>query len=175
MAQPDPSPPSSGSNTATLRLIRLSPDPLMLVQESRDASVLAGLSTVGGFWTVVNGGFVFLFGANVLYFIAGSRPLSALGALHIFQRRSLVRRWHEDFPAIRTEGGQPGSETAGIVAFIRERLVDLEEEEDEDIGSTSVADLEGQQTTYSDHQKSAISGRKDEDGSLWGTATPFDR
>jgi hypothetical protein len=39
----------------------------------------------------------------------------------------LVRQWHEDFPALHSEGGLPGSESAGIVAFIRERLVDLEE------------------------------------------------
>ena len=54
--------------------------------------------------------------------------MSALGVVHVFQRRALVRRWHEDFPAIHTEGGTPGSESAGIVAFIRERLVDLDED-----------------------------------------------
>lgn len=55
----------------------------------------------------------------------GRRPLSALGLVHVFQRRHLVRRWHEDFPLIHSEGGLPGSDSAGIVAFIRERLVDL--------------------------------------------------
>jgi hypothetical protein len=48
--------------------------------------------------------------------------------VHLLQRRALVRRWHEDFPAIYTEGGLPGSENAGIVAFVRERLVDLSED-----------------------------------------------
>ena len=57
----------------------------------------------------------------------GRRPLSALGVVHLFQRRALVRQWHNDFPTLHTEGGLPGSESAGIVAFIRERLVDLEE------------------------------------------------
>jgi hypothetical protein len=60
--------------------------------------------------------------------ITGIRPLSALGVAHMFQRRRLVRQWHEDFPAIHTEGGLPGSESAGIVVFICERLVDLEED-----------------------------------------------
>ncbi|KAJ6486275.1 hypothetical protein DFH09DRAFT_1106137 [Mycena vulgaris] len=32
------------------------------------------------------------------------------------------------FPVIRTEGGAPGSESAGVVAFIREHLVDLGED-----------------------------------------------
>jgi hypothetical protein len=39
-----------------------------------------------------------------------------------------MRRWNEDFPAFRTEGGQPGTENAGIVAFMRERFVDIESE-----------------------------------------------
>jgi hypothetical protein len=58
----------------------------------------------------------------------GRRALSALGVVHVFQRRTLVRQWHDDFPAIHTEGGLPGSDSAGIVAFIRERLVDLGED-----------------------------------------------
>ncbi|KAJ7027556.1 hypothetical protein C8F04DRAFT_1266946 [Mycena alexandri] len=33
-----------------------------------------------------------------------------------------------DFPAIRSEGGLPGFKSAGIVAFIRKRLVDLGED-----------------------------------------------
>lgn len=59
----------------------------------------------------------------------GRRSLSALGIVHIFQRRRLIRNWNEDFPALHTEGGQPGSNSAGIVAFLRERLVDLDDED----------------------------------------------
>ncbi|KAF7343503.1 Short-chain dehydrogenase/reductase family protein [Mycena sanguinolenta] len=133
--QPDPSPSSSGLITATLRLVRVYqglaaltyPDSTLveLRNELRDPSVLGGLSSAGGLWTFANGAFVFLFGADLLYFFLGHRPLSALGLLHIFQKRTIKRKWHEDFPALRTEGGLPGSETAGIVAFLRERLVDL--------------------------------------------------
>ncbi|KAF8144295.1 hypothetical protein K438DRAFT_1782944 [Mycena galopus ATCC 62051] len=75
----------------------------------------------------INGAFALFFGANVIYFLFGRRPLSALGIVHMFQREALVRQWNGDFPAIHTEGGLPGSERAGIVAFIRERLVDLGE------------------------------------------------
>ncbi|KAJ7219740.1 hypothetical protein C8J57DRAFT_1537038 [Mycena rebaudengoi] len=77
------------------------------------------------FWTFVNGAFALVFGANVVYFAFGRRPLSALGVAHIFQQYALARKWHEDFPAIHSEGGLPGTESAGIVAFIRERLIDL--------------------------------------------------
>ncbi|KAJ7084674.1 hypothetical protein C8R44DRAFT_894117 [Mycena epipterygia] len=87
-----------------------------------DATALSGVATFGGFWSFVNGAFALFFGANIM------RPLSALGVVHIFQRRALVRQWNEDFPAIHTEGGTPGSESAGIVAFIRQRLVDLDED-----------------------------------------------
>ncbi|KAK7057870.1 short-chain dehydrogenase/reductase family protein [Favolaschia claudopus] len=132
MVQPDPSPPSSGINSTTLRIIRVRPTgpfsqtpPIKLLSESRDPSALDGLSSAGGFWTFVNGAFTILFGANIAYFFLGSRPLSAQGLLHIFQKKDLERKWHEDFPALRTEGGQPGSKEAGVVAFLRERMVDV--------------------------------------------------
>jgi hypothetical protein len=64
--------------------------------------------------------------ASPANYIDSSALLSAL--IHIFQRNALVRRWHADFPALRTEGGVPGSESAGVVAFIRERLINIDEE-----------------------------------------------
>ncbi|KAJ7635448.1 hypothetical protein DFH06DRAFT_1479115 [Mycena polygramma] len=105
------------------------------------ATPLDGISTVGGIWTFINGVFLLFFGANFMYFAFGRRPLSALGIAHLFQRRRLTRQWHEDFPALQTEGGQPGSESAGIVAFIRERLVDIEGA-DEKQTVTDAEDLE---------------------------------
>ncbi|KAJ7800154.1 hypothetical protein B0H14DRAFT_2616450 [Mycena olivaceomarginata] len=74
------------------------------------------------FWTFLNGAFALFFGANVLYFM-------------------FEKLWHEDSPAIHTEGCLPGSESAGIVAFICERLVDL----GQDPGATTVPpDVEAQ-------------------------------
>ncbi|KAJ7764941.1 hypothetical protein B0H16DRAFT_432501 [Mycena metata] len=96
-----------------------------------DTTVFNGISTFGGLWTFLNGAFSLFFGANILYFALGRRPLSALGIVHIFQRRRLERQWREDFPALRTEGGLPGSESAGIVAFICERLVDSGDDPDQ--------------------------------------------
>ncbi|KAJ7881489.1 hypothetical protein B0H14DRAFT_3760356 [Mycena olivaceomarginata] len=125
--QPDPSSEPMGPRGALLTL-RTAHEPFKFLQDTADASPLSGIATFGGFWTFVNGAFALFFGANVVYFMFGRRPLSALGVVHLFQRRALVRRWHEDFPAIHTEGGLPGSENAGIVAFIRERLVDLGED-----------------------------------------------
>ncbi|KAJ7453870.1 hypothetical protein FB451DRAFT_1519350 [Mycena latifolia] len=138
-----PYPPSDAfeANSTTLTLVPAFGYATEFVQETVDATALSGVATFGGFWTFLNGAFALLFGANVIYFAfgewkrslfeavltpaTGRRPLSALGVVHVFQRRALVRRWHDDFPAIYREGGAPGSESAGIVAFIRERLVDL--------------------------------------------------
>ncbi|KAJ7883259.1 hypothetical protein B0H13DRAFT_2046999 [Mycena leptocephala] len=131
LVQPDPFPLDLGPNEASLRL-RMRNDivgPVELVQEYTDASVLDGLATFGGFWTFVNGVFAMVFGANLLYFLLRRRSLSALGIVHIFQRRRLIRNWNEDFPALHTEGGQPGSSSAGVVAFLRERFVDLDDED----------------------------------------------
>ncbi|KAJ7613279.1 hypothetical protein DFH06DRAFT_1344745 [Mycena polygramma] len=116
------------AGAAALKLYQLSPWLTRVLQDTLDTTALTGVGTFGGVWTFLNGAFAFLFGANVFYFLLRRRPLSALGVLHIFQRRRLVRQWHEDFPAIHTEGGRPGSNSAGIVVFIRERLVDLDEE-----------------------------------------------
>ncbi|KAJ7636620.1 hypothetical protein FB45DRAFT_1024725 [Roridomyces roridus] len=104
-----------------------------VLQDTISNTAFSGIATVGGFWTFVNGAFALLFGANVIYFAFGRRPLSALGVVHIFQRSSLKRQWNQDFPALRTEGGRPGSEAAGIVAFIRERLVDVGEHPPESV------------------------------------------
>ncbi|KAF7364630.1 hypothetical protein MVEN_00332300 [Mycena venus] len=129
LLQSDPSPPNA-TDTAILRL-RLRKDMFTasgVIEDFTDASVLAGFATFGGFWTFTNGAFAMLFGANLLYFLSKRRPLSALGMIHIFQKRALMQNWNEDFPALHTEGGLPGSESAGIVAFIRERLVDVDEQ-----------------------------------------------
>ncbi|KAJ7208616.1 hypothetical protein GGX14DRAFT_566832 [Mycena pura] len=113
------------SNIAQLTLRQPSTTPRQYFRDTSDSSALSGVSSLGGFWTFVDGAFVLLFGANIMYFTFGRRPLSALGVVHLFQSSSLSRRWHEDFPALYTEGGLPGSKSAGIVAFIRERLVDV--------------------------------------------------
>jgi hypothetical protein len=44
---------------------------------------------------------------------------------------------------LRTEGGQPGSESAGVVAFIRERLIDI----DQDPQTSTKNDLEARHST----------------------------
>jgi len=124
--------------TATLTLVPRETYPSKFMQEYTNSSALDGLSSVGGLWTLVNGMFVLFFGANFLYYLSGRRPLSALGLAHLFQRRRLIRNRREDFPALHTEGGLPGSPTAGIIAFIRERLVDVDDAE----GAGAVEDEE---------------------------------
>ncbi|KAF8207913.1 hypothetical protein K438DRAFT_347602 [Mycena galopus ATCC 62051] len=142
LLQSDPFPPDLGLNVSSLRL-RMRDDAYMnfrfaqIVQDYTHTSVLDGLATFSGFWTFVNGAFVLFFGANLLYFLFRRRPLSALGVVHIFQRRTLTRKWNEDFPALQMEGGRPGSKSAGIISFLRERLVDLDDEE-------SLEDIEAQ-------------------------------
>ncbi|KAJ6467352.1 hypothetical protein C8R45DRAFT_477093 [Mycena sanguinolenta] len=118
---------SVAGNITSLTLLVI-PEPIRYFQDTADASALSGIAKFGGFWTFVNGTFALFFGANIVYFAFGRRPLSALGVVHLFQRHALVRKWYDDFPAIQTEGGLPGSENAGIVAFIRERLVGLGED-----------------------------------------------
>ncbi|KAJ7258315.1 hypothetical protein C8J57DRAFT_1645492 [Mycena rebaudengoi] len=107
--------PDSTPNLATFRIATLNSSISDYSEEVSDASVLSGFSNVGGFWTFMNGTFALFFGANIMYFAFARRPLSALGIAHVFQSSALIRRWHEAFSALRTEGGLPGSESAGIV------------------------------------------------------------
>ncbi|KAJ6497336.1 hypothetical protein C8R45DRAFT_1211256 [Mycena sanguinolenta] len=146
-----PSASTTGANDATLLLYHPYLTATKLEQDSSDITPLSGFSTFGGFWTFVEGVFVLFFGANVMYFALGRRPLSALGLIHIFQRRALVRQWHDDFPLLRTEGDQPGSESAGIVAFIRERLIDIDQD-------TQPNDLEAQHSGSSSGSQEDLIG-----------------
>ncbi|KAJ6467349.1 hypothetical protein C8R45DRAFT_938695 [Mycena sanguinolenta] len=126
---------SVGGNMASLVLNQLSGRPIRFSQDTADTSFLSGSATFGGFWTFVNGTFGLLFGANIVYFAFGAYGGSALAFIHH------TDRWQATLGIGRgalvlatrprsevTEGGPPGSENAGIVAFIRERLVDLGED-----------------------------------------------
>ncbi|KAJ6591143.1 hypothetical protein DFH09DRAFT_1073888 [Mycena vulgaris] len=131
LVQADPSLHEPQLDTLSLRLLPRGDLPgfTKIVQDYTDASVLAGFANLGGFWTFVNGTFALVFGANLAYFLLGIRPLSPLGFVHFFQRRAaLMDKWHQDFPKLRTEGGGRGSPLAGVVAFLRERLVHADED-----------------------------------------------
>ncbi|KAJ7636234.1 hypothetical protein FB45DRAFT_1137715 [Roridomyces roridus] len=135
---------TTGLNSSASTLTLIQPNPGYIItwtQETRNHSVLSGISSLGGFLSIISGVFTLIFGADILYFAFGRRQLSAFGMVHIFQKRKFVRRWNEDFPALHTEGGQPGSETAGIVAFLRERLVDVGENPHQDDASREAARL----------------------------------
>jgi hypothetical protein len=68
---------------------------------------------------------------------------------------------------LRTEGGQPGSESAGVVAFIRERLIDIDQEPQ----MAAKNDLEAQRPP-SDHDDPVMSSVGEDYGyNLEGT--PF--
>ncbi|KAJ7740878.1 hypothetical protein B0H14DRAFT_3167863 [Mycena olivaceomarginata] len=128
---------------STVVIVQRQTEPTKWVQESA-ATPLDGISTVGGLWTFVEGVFVLFFGANVVYFAFGRRPLTALGILHFFQSHSLLKKWHEDFPNLYDEGGHPGDTSAGVVAFIRERLVDFNTVEVQDKKDVISDDIEAQ-------------------------------
>ncbi|KAJ7820814.1 hypothetical protein B0H14DRAFT_3472001 [Mycena olivaceomarginata] len=119
---------SASATTSVITFVQREVVPTKFIEDYAGTTVIAGLSTVGGFWTLLDAAFALIFGASILYFAFAKRPLSPLGLAHIFQHRPLMENWHEDFPAICTEGGKSGSETAGVVAFIRDRLLGVEKE-----------------------------------------------
>ncbi|KAF7341147.1 Short-chain dehydrogenase/reductase family protein [Mycena venus] len=138
LSRPDSVPQISGtssntespSTTITMTIVQRAFITKFIEDHTND-SALDGLSTLGGLWTTLDALFMLVFGASVLYFAYGKRPLSALGIVHVFQSRTLKRNLHEDFPVLLTEGGQPGSQSAGLVAFLRDRLLDTDEADGE--------------------------------------------
>jgi hypothetical protein len=65
---------------STVVIVQRQTEPTKWVQESA-ATPLDGISTVGGLWTFVEGAFVLLFGANVIYFAFGWYETSFHGLL----------------------------------------------------------------------------------------------
>ncbi|KAJ7676962.1 hypothetical protein DFH06DRAFT_616215 [Mycena polygramma] len=133
------------TTTVTITIVQREPFATKFVQDYTDTTALDGLSSIGGLWTTLDAIFTLVFGASVLYFAFGKRPLSPLGIVHIFQRRTLTRNWHEDFPAVHTEGGEPGSDNAGVVAFLRDRWLDIAEEDDQDAYKGKGRDEKGEE------------------------------
>ncbi|KAF9033450.1 hypothetical protein BDZ89DRAFT_1130968 [Hymenopellis radicata] len=91
-----------------------------IVTDYREDSVLSGLSQVGGFWTFINGLFVFIFGSRLVMIFFGVKPLSTFGLVHSFSRVDLG----DSYPRILSEGDLPEAQR-GLVAFMREHMVDL--------------------------------------------------
>ena len=71
-----PNSETNASNIAQLILRQHYPgDVIQYFRDTTDSSALSGVSSLGGFWTFVNGAFVLLFGANVIYFAFGMCPM----------------------------------------------------------------------------------------------------
>ncbi|KAH8813951.1 hypothetical protein DL96DRAFT_508426 [Flagelloscypha sp. PMI_526] len=96
---------------------------LKIMREYNDHSILDIFADLGGIWTFVNGMFALIFGGSLLYFLFGIKPLSRFGIAHFIFRERLRRGTRENYPRFFEEGGQPGQQDAGVIAFIREHLL----------------------------------------------------
>ncbi|KAH8831952.1 hypothetical protein DL96DRAFT_853777 [Flagelloscypha sp. PMI_526] len=103
-----------------------------LEREKAETIVLDALSSVGGFWTVGSGVFTIIFGGSLLSFVLGHKPLSRIGLVHFFFEGRMRDANRENYPHFFNEGGQPGEKQAGVVAFIREHLLEVIEDTDND-------------------------------------------
>lgn len=79
------------------------------------------------------------FAADLIDLHSGKKPFSALGVVHVFQRKHLLEALRVEYPAFRNEGGQPGSDGAGVVAFVRKHLIDIDVD-NEDNNTEPVSD-----------------------------------
>ncbi|KAF8895219.1 hypothetical protein BD779DRAFT_1498193 [Infundibulicybe gibba] len=133
------------NNTATLRIyLQNDMRDWVVVEDYREKAIWDGFASVGGFWTFFDGLFAIVFGSGLMLVVFGAKPIGFFGIVHQFQKKRLRHAWNVDFPKIKTEGGTPGTEEAGLVAFLRERLIDidlLEEKVDDDVNLTDMPQL----------------------------------
>lgn len=68
--------------------------------------------------------------------VSGVKPFSVFGLVHMCRRKRIREAWLKDYPKLTAEGGAPGDENAGLVAFLREHFTDLdalkEDQQEED-------------------------------------------
>ncbi|KDR67852.1 hypothetical protein GALMADRAFT_257714 [Galerina marginata CBS 339.88] len=123
---PDPSSTiPRAENITTLRLLLQDSfsREIRIITDTRDKSVLAGFSAVGGLWITLNGIFSLLFGSSLFYILYGSKPLAIFGLAHSFQRQQIKKEYQRKYPHIANEQQDP--KTRGLVALLRDRLIDL--------------------------------------------------
>ena len=71
---PDPIATFTGSNRSSLNIFSQSNfGELDFVQDYRETTVIAGLSSVGGLWTAFSGIFTIVFGASLLHTFYGQQ------------------------------------------------------------------------------------------------------
>ncbi|KDR77485.1 hypothetical protein GALMADRAFT_138594 [Galerina marginata CBS 339.88] len=123
---PDPSfAVPRGGNISTLRLFSAPFDysESRIIADQRDNSVVAGFSSVGGLWTTLSGIFAIIFGGSLFYMLNGSKPLTIFGVVHSFQQQTIRRVYTGKYQLITTEQTSP--ETKGLVALLRDHVIDL--------------------------------------------------
>ncbi|KAL0947349.1 hypothetical protein HGRIS_013466 [Hohenbuehelia grisea] len=94
----------------------------LMEEDIREKSVWAGLAAIGGFWTFMNGVFVYIFGSGLLWVIFGVKPLSIFGLSHRLQGDHGRQAWLQRFPRLGSDDKDP---EPGLVDFMREHIVDL--------------------------------------------------
>ena len=141
-------------NTATLRLY-IQPDPTdwHVSIDYREKSILAGISALGGFWTVANGIFAIIFGTTLWWFLLGEgldlpysrgvltrtsgiKPLSAFGLIHKIPKFRPVledERQHGRYPNLLSDGQSDG----GLLDYVHDHFIDLGPFENNRAGSAT--------------------------------------
>jgi len=113
------------NNTGTLRIYV--PDDISewhITGDYREKDILGGFGASGGFWTSISSLFTCVFGASLMWVLAGKKPLSTFGLVHTDGAIARLRS---------KEGQNPMAEIVvptdkdciNTVAFIRDRILEL--------------------------------------------------
>ncbi|KAJ3565092.1 hypothetical protein NP233_g7860 [Leucocoprinus birnbaumii] len=124
MAQTPGSAPLNDSNVGTFRMIFSNTYLDRLEKEYGRHDFSAGLATVGGVWTVVNGVFAGMFGSTLLLVLFDRKPLSAYGLIHAF--RGGARLYLDE-----SNGRLSPEKQSEVLELLRNHLLDTGEIDDD--------------------------------------------
>ncbi|KII87826.1 hypothetical protein PLICRDRAFT_54872 [Plicaturopsis crispa FD-325 SS-3] len=109
------------NNTASLTM-NAAPDAFEVVhvEDYREKTVLIGLASVGGVFTVADGIFAMIFGSTLITLLFGTKPLSPFGITGMLARSRIHAAVHERYPLLKKEVNE-----GGMASFLKDTAVEL--------------------------------------------------
>ncbi|KAJ3520904.1 hypothetical protein NMY22_g12540 [Coprinellus aureogranulatus] len=141
----------SGPYQATLRFARDDFTPhYNVIEDYRDASIVAGFATVGGLGTFLSTLLVILLGTSLMSAVIRTKPYSPFGLLHSLPklRMKMAEKCEIKYPGLKDDLKRQ-KERPGVLAFLLDTLIDLDALYLEPKGSRTL--------------EVPVSGRKDEE------------
>ncbi|KAF9044401.1 hypothetical protein BJ165DRAFT_1594963 [Panaeolus papilionaceus] len=113
-------------NMSSFRLyVPYDPSEIRIVQESREKTILAGMSAVGGLWTLLAGGFGLFFGTKLIQIFLNNKALSIFSFVQQQGRGKIAEEYRKLYPRIQSDMSVD-QEDRGVLALLADYMIDLD-------------------------------------------------